>query len=419
MNILKIYFYKESYLLIKTKKIMKKISIIIFLALISCITDKEDIQNQQEKNQIRSDEAFISRNTKGQNIYFSINQPSKHSNNGMLYISIEHPKSTPVNQVQCSLALSENSKVSVPLTTIEKEALDVTFPPGPDNATDWKVFSLDLGRNSRFSSSKVTATIKMPDDTSTNFTRIIIGKPAANNSNLIGAFHADARSLENGKIIKAGTDLLGTKSAKQYMRFPANIFGKGSKEFAQVVEFKEVPFGPETSNADTEMIRTKDVTPGGTTPIKLVKFANTTVNPITVETSEGPILVTITARLSSNAKSNGFITIGEDGSYQSTTTLFPIFTIQQVDKNSRAVNEPIIIDTAITQIPGYPFYLASNGGKWSEGVPEGRLITNSTSNFFYNNGEVNNFIHSNGPGVGVLAACAKASVNNAAAITNH
>ncbi len=394
---------------------MKKISIIMILFLVGCVAGKEDFQNQNQKLNIKSNEALISRNNDKQSIRFSIDQPSKHSDNGILYISVEHLKNNPVDKMECFLSVLKNNnrKDAISLKTIEKEALNVTFPPGPDESTNWKVFTLNLASNSEFLSNKIAVSIEGVEGAPFNFTRIIIGKPATINSKLIGAFHPDARSLVNGNVIKAGTDLLGTKSASQYMRLPADIFGNGSKSFAGMVEFKETPFGNQTTNADTEMVRTQNITPGGTTPIKLVNFINTTLKPISVETDKGPILVTITARLSPSVESNGFITVNNDGSYQSTTMLFPVLTLQQVDSNGKAINDPVIIDTAVTQIPGYPFYLASNGGKWTEGAPSGRLVLNNSSNFFYDNGEVNNFIHSNGPGIGVLGACAKASVNAA------
>jgi hypothetical protein len=102
------------------------------------------------------------------------------------------------------------------------------------------------------------------------------------------------------------------------------------------------------------------------------------------------------------------VTILSDGTYQSTTSLTPVFHFQQVI-DGRPVGEPRSVDTAETPVAGFPFYLASEGGRWAEQAPEGRLVTGDSSNFFYDNGAINSFLHSNGRGPGVLAACKKAS----------
>ncbi|MGK7887578.1 MAG: hypothetical protein AB4057_23485 [Crocosphaera sp.] len=157
------------------------------------------------------------------------------------------------------------------------------------------------------------------------------------------------------------------------------------------------------------MVRTRDVSINGTTPVRLIRFANETKKPIKIKSNSGDLYYKITARLSPNAESGGFITFLADGTYKSTTSLYPVLEFQRMTEDNTEIGEPIVVDTAFTPVPGFPFYLASEGGKWTENAPSGRLVTAMSSNFNYNNGEVNTFIHSNGPSLAVPAACKKAS----------
>lgn len=409
---------------------MKK-ALVFFLGiaiLFSCApknSEKKGLENGIDfLSQLTSKEALIltsKEKDNSSNIYFSIDQPAKHLTDGVLYVCVEVKKEKSLEKADSQITKAfieifdaEKSKSDpIIMNTQKKETLGITFPPGPDDSTDWKVFKINADQNKELLSNKARVSLNLENFGTLDFTRVIIGKPATINSRVIGAFSDRAKSLTNGKIIKKGTDLLGTHKAVQFMQFPANIFGNGSKRFAGLVNFKDIPLGEKTTNADTEMVRTKDISAnGGTSPIKLTQFANTSIDPITIETDEGPIKVSVTAKLSPNAESNGFITVKKDGTYESTTCLFPILTLQQVDDNNSPIGVPVVIDTAKEQIPGYPFYLASNGGKWTDTAPADRLVLSNTSNFFYNNGEVNNFIHSNGGGPGVLGACKKATVLN-------
>jgi len=181
-----------------------------------------------------------------------------------------------------------------------------------------------------------------------------------------------------------------------------------TEAFDEMVDFGDAPFEPAKSNVDTVMLRLRPVQVGETTPVRLLRFANRSKNPIRIKSKSGDLFFIVTARLSPNARSGGFITILPDGSYSSTTSLTPLLEFQRVE-NGNPVGTPIFVDTAVTPVIGFPFYLASDGGKWVAQAPKGRVKNAMTSNFFYNNGSENAFIHSNGPGPGVLGKCSKAS----------
>ncbi|MDY7015104.1 MAG: hypothetical protein SVX43_16215 [Cyanobacteriota bacterium] len=289
-------------------------------------------------------------------------------------------------------------------------SLGVTFPPGPDNETTWKTFVLELSQNPKLLQGPIQLALFPKLRGSLTFTRILIGKPSTPRSTILGAFSPSSPIRPTlTPTIRAGVDYLGTIAAKQHIRIPANTLAPNTEAFDEMVVFGDAPFDPKHSNVDTVMVRSRDVSVGGTTPVRLIRFANKTKQPIAIKSNAGELYYEILARLSPNAKSEGFITILPDGTYKSTTSLYPVLEFQQVTKEGKALGDPISVDTALTPIPGFPFYLSSQGGKWATRPPQNRLVTAMSSNFYYNNGEANAFIHSNGLGVGVTSGCSKAS----------
>jgi hypothetical protein len=276
------------------------------------------------------------------------------------------------------------------------------MPPGPDDATTWLSFRLSKPDTTALHVFKFEVDSPKPF----SFTRILLGQPSKPNSRIIGA-SGPFIPPKNATVIKAGEDLLGTHEARQFIRFPPGFLGTGVEGFEGLVAFGEDPFQPGVNNVDTVMVRLEDVLVGGTVPVRLLRFQNRTRKPITVQSTTGPQQFEMRASLSPNAVSGGFVTINADGTYQSSTALYPVFTIQRVDKG-RPIGNPFVIDTALVAVPGFPFYLASKGGKWTDQPPAGRMVTPASSNFFYNNGETNTFEHSNG-GHLKTAACLKAS----------
>ncbi len=317
------------------------------------------------------------------------------------YVSVEVPQTVSADDVEASYQTPGGA------TALERFSMK-GLPPGPDSATTWVSFALPQILET--DKSEIRFRVKSPGILS--FARVLLGDPAKPTSRIIGAF--GRIPYKNALTIHAGEDLLGTLSAVQHVRFPAGFLGMDTEAFDEMVEFGEAPFQPGVNNVDTVMIRLTDVAVGGTVPVHLLKFQNRSVNPITVQSARGPLQFEITARLSPNAISGGFVTINADGTYQSSTSLYPVFEFQRLDEAGRPSGAPIVVDTALRSIPGFPFYLASKGGRWSQTPPPGRLVTPASSNFFYDNGETNIFVHSNGPvekisGEVQLAACAKLS----------
>ena len=333
---------------------------------------------------------------------------------GRLLISVELPKSMGRPEIQPMLRSfsfaarhATDRGLDVPMQRLDVRDFQVNFPPGPDTATTWHVFALP--RSAQLSDDPVEVLLRLgvPVDR-VDFARVLLGLPSTPNSRVLGAFSAAGRRATE-RVVEAGEDYLGTVAAMQHIRIPAGVLRQDAEAFDGMVEFTEAPFDSTRSNVDTEMLRTRRVSVGGTVPVRLVRFANRSLHPIRVASRSGDtLLYSITARLSPNAESGGFITIRPDGSYASTTTLFPVLEIQQVSAAGEPVGTPVIIDTALTPVPGFPFYLASNGGQWLSRPPEGRLVTAESSNFFYAK-DMNQFFHSNGPGPGILGKCTKSS----------
>lgn len=325
-----------------------------------------------------------------------------------LLISVELPKTAADATVVAALRATESGS----WTEIEGFAeavqrLEVTFPPGPDDGTIWRSFLLSSHEAIALAKHEAEFRFDIRDLRGVDFTRILIGRPSTPGSQLVGAF-PDSPTAGKGSRIRMGVDYLGTERALQHIRIPANTLAPGTQAFDAMVDFVEAPFDPKRSNIDTIMVRSRDIRVGETVPVRLVRFANKTREPLRIRGPEGELYFEVTATLSPNAYSGGFVSILPDGTYESSTSLTPVFHFQQLI-DGQPVGEPRDIDTADIPVPGFPFYLASQGGRWSEEPPAGRLVTRQNSNFFYDNGTVNDFLHSNGVQPGVLAACKKAS----------
>lgn len=335
---------------------------------------------------------------------------------GSVLVSVEVPRSHAETRARAA-ARDIERRQTLELEPFEDatERLGVTFPPGPDDATVWRSFRLGPDAVERTAGAPLAVEIDVDGDLG-SFTRLLVGRPSTLRSRLVGAF--DKPDNTDRRTIPPGTDYLGTQEAVQHIRIPAGVLGEGRAAFDAMVEFGDAPFAPERSNVDTVMVRTERIRVGETVPVRLVRFANRSREPIRVEGPKGEALYTITATLSQSARSGGFVTISPDGTYRSTTSLYPVLSIQEVDERGRAVGEPTVIDTGRREVPGFPFYLSSDGGRWTAEAPPGRLVDGPdgvAQGFFYDNGQVNSFFHSNGPEPGVLAACKKASAEVLAA----
>ncbi|MEM7482610.1 MAG: hypothetical protein AAF481_15645 [Acidobacteriota bacterium] len=328
-----------------------------------------------------------------------------HPKHGLV-ISLELPRGEELGAAGVVVEGSE-SEEPVSLVALENatERLATTFPPGPDNGTIWRTFQLPLSAASDLEGARFRATAELSRDL--DFTRVLVGVPSTPGSYIVGAF-ADEPLLRDPRTIAAGVDYLGTDEAIQHLRIPAGALLPGTKAFDGMVSFTEAPFDGDRFNVDTLMMRPEGIRVGDTVPVRLLRFANRTVEPIRIASGDGDLFFEITATLSPNAYSGGFITILPDGTYRSTTSLTPVMSFQRVVEGD-PVGQPIVVDSAKVPVSGFPFYLASDGGRWREEPPSGRLVTTETSNFFYDNGPINQFFHSNGLGDGVLAACKKKS----------
>ena len=401
-----------------TKFICRGFILILLFLLIASPSQAEKIDSLLPTDRAK----IVSRNGISE-ISFLLLEPNKYEgDNGGLLISLEVPK---FSEVKAELlpfttswstnvsreTLSDISRVKIILPKEIKSpatALSTAFPPSPNNEREWKTFLFNFSekRSLLGSPTSVSFVVKSLEDL--NFARILLGEPSSHNSKILGAFKS-LDKFEDGLIVEAGADYLGTASAVQHFRIPANTFAPETEAFDEMVDFEGAPFNPQHDNVDTIMVRTENVSVPGTTPVRLIRFANKTVEPIRIHSNLGDLEYSIIARLSPTKESGGFITILSNGTYRSTTSLYPLLEFQRVQEG-KAVGEPMFIDTAITPVPGFPFYLASEGGKWVTSPPEeNRLATDMSSNFFYNNGSINTFTHSNGKGPNLPAKCAKES----------
>lgn len=396
---------------------LKSVKLIVVLCL-TCFTFAVETAAQKALNQLflSGDEAAIENSKSSSVITLLVIQPERFVDaNGQMLISVEIPKrfekvKSDLKTFQWTPQISEKSRIT-PLAVSAKatELRGVTMPPGPNQETAWQTFSVDLKDAHNYTNGPVYVLIPLENASNLTFARVLLGKPSTNRSKMIGAFAPSDNKLKKGKMIESGVDYLGTETAAQHFRIPANSLAPDTEAFDELVEFGDLPFEPEKNNIDTVMLRLRNIHPGETTPIRLLRFANRSKKPIAIKSKNGNLLFVITSRLSPNAESGGFITLLADGTYRSSTSLTPILEFQRVDESGKKLGDPIVVDTAVTPIPGFPFYLASNGGKWVSTPPAGRFTNDMTSNFFYNNGSVNNFIHSNGIGPGGLGKCAKAT----------
>ncbi len=362
---------------------------------------------------LSGDEAHI-RNGVGQSeVEFLIVQPERYSDGaGQLLVSVEVPRRAKITRSTATSAFwstkfdgaTYNDSAAVEFKPFE--IVGINMPPGPNDDTKWLTFARNVKDLGAYTQGPLVVRIPIATDTVLNFARVLIGHPSTPRSVIIGAFAPATVSRQ--QLVSPGVDYLGTVTARQHFRIPANALAPNTDAFDEMVDFGDAPFEPDKNNIDTVMLRARAIHAGETTPVRLLRFANRSKNPIRIHSKSGDLLYVITARLSPNARSGGFITILPDGTYRSTTTLTPILEFQRVE-DGKPVDIPIVIDTAITPVVGFPFYLASSGGRWVSRAPVGRLTNAMTSGFFYNNGAQNAFIHSNGPSLGIVGKCAKAS----------
>ena len=368
--------------------------------------------------ELLSTEGTISETDSGSAISVWILQPGRYVIDGKkMFASIELPKQSSAETVAASLSpfvastkkaqlTADYAPVNLTRSDSPQEDIENNLPPNPNAAKTWHVFTLDVPPHHLQSPLKLTFTSPTKG---LRFSRILLGRPSTLRSDIIGAFAPRIEKSEKDGVIMVGEDYLGTSQARQRIRIPAGAFGEGSEAFDEVVDFGELPIDKQRlSRADTVMVRTRDIVPGETTPIRIVAFGNRALKPIHIKTKGEGLDLLLTSTLSPHAVSSGFITLKEDGTYESTSCLYPVLTLQPV-VDGVPVGTPVVLDTALTQVPGFPFYLGSDGGRWSSEKPERRLETLKTSNFFNANGEASKFNHSNGKG-DVIGKCVKDSV---------
>lgn len=390
------------------------IALIIFPAV--CLTGEIKAQGVEESAFISGEQAKITNTRNTSEITFLVTQAERYSDeNGQLSVSVEFPKTLAKTKSDIkvyswsSMTMDKARLKSAAVAAKRSDMKNVTMPPGPDDSTVWHTFSLDLKDSTAYTGGPLVVSIPFENRSAFNFTRVLIGKPSTSRSMVIGAFAPVSAALRKGKMISPSIDYLGTQNARQHFRIPANTLAPDTEAFDEMVDFGDAPFEPEKNNIDTVMLRTQPIYVGETTPVRLLRFANKSKKPISIKGRNGNLLYMITARLSPNARSGGFITVLPDGTYRSTTSLTPILEFQRVDEKGKAMGAPIVVDTAITPVAGFPFYLASDGGKWTTTAPTGRLTNSMTGTGFFYANSVNNFVHSNGVSPGTLGKCAKPS----------
>jgi hypothetical protein len=302
---------------------------------------------EESNKPLSSDEAKIISKNGIHEISFLIPKPNQYrEKNGNMLISVETPSSSKVKAEilpfksssleafgQKNLnSASELQPFLLKEITSPVETLSTAFPPSPNGEGKWNVFSIDLSKQNAFSNKNVSVSFEVEEKKDIDFTRVLIGRPSTPNSRVLGAFKSADNKTErkDGVVIKAGEDYLGTISAIQHFRIPANTFSKNTEAFDEMVEFEGAPFNPKHDNVDTVMIRTRDITVPGTTPVQLTKFANKSKNPIKIRNGSDGLEFAVTARLSPKKKSGGFVTILADGTYRSTTSLYPLLEFQRV-----------------------------------------------------------------------------------------
>lgn len=341
-------------------------------------------------------------------------EPGKYVDRaGRLLVSLELPKTIRKDKTQLSVSpfASAQNRSLVAKNTISAKRIEIvpqesqsTFPPGSDDATHWVTISVPT-KSLNSLTPIFHVEFEFTSEKPIEFTRVLLGSPQTLNSRIVGVFGASRKKMRGLPVIKAGMDYLGTKEAVIRFIIPANTLGVGTEAFDEMIEFKETPLQPDVSTTDTLLVRLRDVHPGETTPFRILAFSNTSLKPIKIKSPQGDMYFSISASKSPNAESDGFISIYADGTYKSAAVLFPLLKFQRVE-GGKPVGDPIIIDTARTPIPGFPLYLASNGGKWQRTAPKGRFAPATTSNYFYVNHE-NSFLSSSGPSFDTLGKCAK------------
>ena len=182
--------------------------------------------------------------------------------------------------------------------------------------------------------------------------------------------------------VLSGENYLSTSSALQYIEIPAGFFGVDTDAFAGEIAFRGESVVP-GSNADTVLLRTDDITEGGTTNLELTAFRNVSVEPIAI-TGSGPGAGSyyVVASISPTVPAGGQLTVltagADGGTYQASLSLYPFFEFQPVGGG-----DPITLDTADPPIPGFPLWLASSGGSWTYSPRMGIYTSEWSSNFFF------------------------------------
>ena len=131
-------------------------------------------------------------------------------------------------------------------------------------------------------------------------------------------------------------------------RIPANFFGQGSQEFAQLVPLQGVPLSP-ASDVDTIIQRHSAVmAPDGSTQITMTALSLKSINPITVTYSGGGSEAwNVRVGLSDFKVSGGTMTI-HASSFDSTLKVWPKFTFTRVSDGKERV-----LDTGDPNVTGF------------------------------------------------------------------
>jgi len=126
-----------------------------------------------------------------------------------------------------------------------------------------------------------------------------------------------------------------TNNGETYHNFaaspiPANFFGPGSQAYSGLVPLEGVPLGP-GSDTDTVIHRNQDVNVPGTTTLTMTGLSLNSMNPIIVTYTNGAQEAwNVHVGLSAFKNSTGLMSIGADGTFDSSLGVYPRFTLTRL-----------------------------------------------------------------------------------------
>ncbi len=171
---------------------------------------------------------------------------------------------------------------------------------------------------------------------------------------VVGLFVTTKSEAQSSVFVASGDDKFETTgNGETYHNFsaskiPADFFGPGSHEFAGTVPLVGVPL-PNQGDIDTIVHRDQSIWTPGTTTIKMTDLSLKGINPINVTFTQGSTTWTeqwtVEVGLSTLKASTGSMSIGSDGTFDSTLKVWPKFTF-------RRGTETRVLDTGDPNGPG-------------------------------------------------------------------